>query len=210
MPVDAPLYSKSTDLPIFRTSDGLPIFGDPANCGCCGGGGPQFDSGCGNCPDNTTPLALEITFSGVTACTFCSGSLWAGPGDFWWKPKSALNSTYQLTRDATDKCLYTAETTWTWEKYDNDADWCEGTYLGDFTSPCYISVRRINATQWRVEVMGQWPDAPAGPYVTIFYATATADCDASWVVSAENTICYWTIPQNTVAFINGTASAEPA
>ena len=59
VPVDAPLYSKTT---------GLPIFGNPANCGCCGGGGgPEFDSACGNCAADTTPLQVEVVLSGIRA-----------------------------------------------------------------------------------------------------------------------------------------------
>ena len=69
VPVDVPLYSKTTGLPIFHTSNGMPIYGDPANCGCCGGGGGPFDSACGNCAANTTPLQVEVALSGITACT---------------------------------------------------------------------------------------------------------------------------------------------
>jgi len=209
VPIDVPLYSKSTGLPIFRMSDDLPIFGDPANCGCCGAG-PEFDSGCSHCAAGKTPLALEVTFSGVTPCTFCGFSLWGGPPLFRWKSKSALNDTYQLVRGEDPfKCTYTAETIWTWEKYAyTEADECTGEYLGDVSSPCYITVQRINETQWLIDVWGEWPNF-GGQSVKIFRATKTEDCDVSWVVDNWWDFCYWTIPQDTTAFIYGSASVEP-
>jgi len=209
VPVDAPLYSKTTGLPIFHTSDGLPIYGDPANCGCCGGGGgPEFDSACGNCAADTTPLQVEVVLSGIAACTFCQWGGWGG--NFYWKPTTAPNGTFTLARDAVNPCLFAAETTWGYNQYADDDSDCSGGSTAE-TGVVHIELERINATTWQLEVWAEWPDFPPMG-IGVFTATKTVDCDAEWTVNngyPDAGACTTSPPQGTIAFYGGSASVRP-
>jgi len=207
VPVDAPLYSKSTDLPIFHTSDGLPIFGDPANCGCCGGGGPQFDSACANCPPGKTPLTMQIVLSGLTACPDCFTQLWWGPGRF--RITSVPNGVFALDRDPVNPCKYTATTTYSCDTW-NDYTGCNDPPDGSATPTVHITLLRKNATTWELEIWGERPGGPT-PGLYMFYGTVEAACDGQWVINNiwPATSCGESIPQNTHIAHSGSATGQP-
>ncbi|NLX59562.1 MAG: hypothetical protein GXY74_10795 [Phycisphaerae bacterium] len=208
VPVDVPLYSKTTGLPIFHTSNGMPIYGDPANCGCCGGGGGPFDSACGNCAANTTPLQVEVALSGITACTFCQWGGWGG--SFYWKPTSGPNGTFTLARDPTSPCLFTAETTWSYNRYGSSDSNCSGAATAE-TGVVHIELERVSATTWQLTVWAEWPNFPAMG-IAVFIATKTVGCDAEWTATngyANAGACSTLPPQATIAFYGGSASVRP-